>query len=233
MTARQYMIESICRQAGLCEAFGGNMKRIISILLLLIFVCTMITSCSKLGSRQYVLDVLDAMDKGDDERFYKLLEDKSYDINRNPNLLIDRIVFFFPCVDNPLEKACRLERYDYVEALIDRGANLNKTCTFGALILAVDYMGSESGEKNAVAIVELLLKNGADPDGARTETYTALENAVIKWKYKNSYQICKLLIEHGADKSFRDEHFANRNAYEVAVESGAPQEFLDLLKPDK
>ena len=209
------------------------MKRIISILLLLIFVCTMITSCSKLGSRQYVLDVLDAMDKGDDERFYKLLEDKSYDINRNPNLLIDRIVFFFPCVDNPLEKACRLERYDYVEALIDRGANLNKTCTFGALILAVDYMGSESGEKNAVAIVELLLKNGADPDGARTETYTALENAVIKWKYKNSYQICKLLIEHGADKSFRDEHFANRNAYEVAVESGAPQEFLDLLKPDK
>ena len=193
----------------------------------------MITSCSKLGSRQYVLDVLDAMDKGDDERFYKLLEDKSYDINRNPNLLIDRIVFFFPCVDNPLEKACRLERYDYVEALIDRGANLNKTCTFGALILAVDYMGSESGEKNAVAIVELLLKNGADPDGARTETYTALENAVIKWKYKNSYQICKLLIEHGADKSFRDEHFANRNAYEVAVESGAPQEFLDLLKPDK
>ena len=209
------------------------MKRIISILLLLIFVCTMVTSCSKLGSRQYVLDVLDAMDKGDDERFYKLLEDKSYDINRNPNLLIDRIVFFFPCVDNPLEKACRLERYDYVEALIDRGANLNKTCTFGALILAVDYMGSESGEKNAVAIVELLLKNGADPDGARTETYTALENAVIKWKYKNSYQICKLLIEHGADKSFRDEHFANRNAYEVAVESGAPQEFLDLLKPDK
>ena len=40
-------------------------------------------------------------------------------------------------------------------------------------------------------------------------------------------------MEHGADKSFRDEHFANRNAYEVAVESGAPQEFLDLLKPDE
>ena len=49
------------------------MKRIISILLLLIFACTMITSCSKLGSRQYVLDVLDAMDKGDDERFYEIL----------------------------------------------------------------------------------------------------------------------------------------------------------------
>ena len=95
------------------------MKRIISILLLLILIFAMVTSCSKLGSRRYVLDVLDAMDKGDDERFYKLLEDESYDINRNPNLLIDRIVFFFPCVDNPLEKACRLERYDYVEALIN------------------------------------------------------------------------------------------------------------------
>ena len=75
MTARQYMIESTSRQAGLCEAFGGNMKRIISILLLLILTFTMITSCSKFGSRQYVLDVLDAMDKGDDERFYELLED--------------------------------------------------------------------------------------------------------------------------------------------------------------
>ena len=75
MTARQYMIESICRQEGLCEAFGGNMKRIISILLLLIFVCTMVTSCSKFGSRQYVLDVLDAMDKGDDERFYEKKKD--------------------------------------------------------------------------------------------------------------------------------------------------------------
>ena len=203
------------------------MKRIISILLLLIFVCTMITSCSKFGSRQYVLDVLDAMDNGDDERFYKLLEDKSYDINRNPNLLIDRIVFFFPCVDNPLEKACRLERYDYVEALINRGANLNKTCTFGALILAVDYMGSESGKKNAVAIVELLLKNGADPDGARTETYTALENAVIKWKYKNSYQICKLLIEYGASEN------SIERAYKRAIAFEAPQEFLDLLKPDE
>ena len=67
------------------------MKRIISILLLLILIFAMVTSCSKLGSRRYVLDVLDAMDKGDDERFYKLLEDESYDINRNPNLLIDRI----------------------------------------------------------------------------------------------------------------------------------------------
>ena len=227
MTARQYMIESTCRQEGLCEAFGGNMKRIISILLLLIFVCTMVTSCSKLGSRQYVLDVLDAMDKGDDERFYKLLEDKSYDINRNPNLLIDRIVFFFPCVDNPLEKACRLERYDYVEALIDRGANLNKTCTFGALILAVDYMGSESGEKNAVAIVELLLKNGANPDGEKSQSYTALEEAARMWKYKNSYQICKLLIEYGASEK------SIARAYKRAIVFEAPQEFLDLLNPDK
>lgn len=227
MTARQYMIESICRQEGLCEAFGGNMKRIISILLLLIFVCTMVTSCSKFGSRQYVLDVLDAMDKGDDERFYEILSDKSYDINRNPNLLIERMILWCDLRDNPIEKACMLERYDYVEALINRGANLNKTCTFGALILAVDYVGSESGKKNAVAIVELLLKNGADPDGARTEAYTALENAVIKWKYKNSYQICKLLIEYGASEK------SIARAYKRAIVFEAPQEFLDLLNPDK
>lgn len=203
------------------------MKKAISLILLFAFACTMFTSCGKLGSRRYVLDVLDAMDKGDDERFYKLLEDKSYDINRNPNLLIDRIVFFFPCVDNPLEKACRLERYDYVEALIDRGANLNKTCTFGALILAVDYMGSESGEKNAVAIVELLLKNGADPDGARTETYTALEVAAIFSDNNDSYKIAKLLIEYGASEK------SIERAYKRAIVFEAPQEFLDLLKPDE
>ena len=40
MTARQYMIESICRQEASSKIFGGNMKRIISILLLLIFVCS-------------------------------------------------------------------------------------------------------------------------------------------------------------------------------------------------
>ena len=51
----------------------------------------MVTSCSKLGSRQYVLDVLGAMDKGDDERFYEILSDKSYDINRDPNSLLDNL----------------------------------------------------------------------------------------------------------------------------------------------
>ena len=203
------------------------MKRIISILLLLIFACTMVTSCSKLGSRQYVLDVLDAMDKGDDERFYKLLEDKSYDINRNPNLLIDRVVFFFPCVDNPLEKACRLERYDYVEALLNRGADPNAVCTLGALILSVYNMGSENGIKNAVAIVELLLKNGADPDGARTETYTALEVAAIFSDNNDSYKIAKLLIEYGASEK------SIERAYKRAIVFEAPQEFLDLLKPDE
>ena len=164
------------------------MKRIISILLLLIFVCTMVTSCSKLGSRQYVLDVLDAMDKGDDERFYNLLEDKIYDINRNPNLLIDRIVFFFPCVDNPLEKACRLEQYDYVEALLNRGA---------------------------------------DPDGAKSETYTALKVAAIFPDNNDSYKIAKLLIEYGASEK------SIERAYKRAIVFEAPQEFLDLLNPDK
>ena len=117
------------------------MKRIISILLLLILIFTMVTSCSKLGSRQYVLD---AMDKGDDERFYKLLEDKNYDINKNPNLLIERMILWCNLRDNPLEKACMLERYDYVEALINRGANLNAACNFGALIYTIFYMESES-----------------------------------------------------------------------------------------
>ena len=187
----------------------------------------MITSCSKLGSRQYVLDVIDAMDNGDDERFYKLLEDESYDINRNPNLLIDRIVFFFPCVDNPLEKACRLERYDYVETLINRGANLNAACNFGALIYTIFYMESESGKENAVAIAELLLKNGANPDGEKSQSYTALEEAVRMWKYKNSYQICKLLIEYGASEK------SIERAYKRAIAFEAPQEFLDLLKPDE
>ena len=140
---------------------------------------------------------------------------------------LERMILWCDLRDNPIEKACMLERYDYVEALINRGANLNKTCTFGALILAVDYVGSESGKKNAVAIVELLLKNGADPDGARTEAYTALENAVIKWKYKNSYQICKLLIEYGASEK------SIARAYKRAIVFEAPQEFLDLLNPDK
>ena len=43
----------------------------------------------------------------------------------------------------------------------------------------------------------------------------------------------KLLIEYGADKSFKDRQFGYRNAYEVALYFEAPQEFLDLLNPDK
>lgn len=197
------------------------MKRIISILLLLIFACTMVTSCSKLGSRQYVLDVLDAMDKGDDERFYKLLEDKSYDINRNPNSLLDK----FMCYRfSPIEKACILKRYDYIEALIKRGADANYRRKLGALYISVIFL--------EVEMAELLLENGADPSIGMEYPLSA---AAECWKEDSAacYKILEMLIEHGADKSFRDEHFANRNAYEVAVESGAPQEFLDLLNPDK
>ena len=203
------------------------MKKAISLILLFSFVCTMITSCSKLGSRQYVLDVIDAMDNGDDERFYKLLEDKNYDINKNPNLLIERMILWCNLRDNPLEKACMLERYDYVEALINRGANLNVACNFGALIYTIFYMESESGKENAVAIAELLLKNGANPDGEKSQSYTALEEAVRMWKYKNSYQICKLLIEYGASEK------SIERAYKRAIAFEAPQEFLDLLKPDE
>lgn len=197
------------------------MKRIISILLLLIFACTMVTSCSKFGSRQYVLDVLDAMDKGDDERFYEILSDKSYDINRDPNSLLDK----FMCYRfSPIENACSLKRYDYAEALIKRGADANYRRKLGALYISVMFLD--------VKMVELLLENGADPSiGMEYPLSVAAE----RWNKDSAacYKILEILIEHGADKSFRDEHFANRNAYEVAIESGAPQEFLDLLNPDK
>ena len=197
------------------------MKRIISILLLLIFACTMVTSCSKFGSRQYVLDVLDAMDKGDDERFYEILSDKSYDINRDPNSLLDK----FMCYRfSPIENACSLKRYDYAEALIKRGADANYRRKLGALYISVMFLD--------VKMVELLLENGADPSiGMEYPLSVAAE----RWNKDGAacYKILEMLIEHGADKSFRDEHFANRNAYEVAIESGAPQEFLDLLNPDK
>lgn len=197
------------------------MKRIISILLLLIFACTMVTSCSKFGSRQYVLDVLDAMDKGDDERFYEILSDKSYDINRDPNSLLDK----FMCYRfSPIENACSLKRYDYAEALIKRGADANYRRKLGALYISVMFLD--------VKMVELLLENGADPSiGMEYPLSVAAE----RWNKDGAacYKILEMLIEHGADKSFRDEHFANRNAYEVAIESGAPQEFLDLLKPDE
>ena len=49
----------------------------------------------------------------------------------------------------------------------------------------------------------------------------------IKWKYKNSYQICKLLIEYGASEN------SIERAYKRAIAFEAPQEFLDLLKPDE
>ena len=197
------------------------MKRVISILLLLILIFTMITSCSKFGSRQYVLDVLDAMDNGDDERFYEILSDKSYDINRDPNSLLDK----FMCYRfSPIENACSLKRYDYAEALIKRGADANYRRKLGALYISVMFLD--------VKMVELLLENGADPSiGMEYPLSVAAEH----WNKDSAacYKILEMLIEHGADKSFRDEHFANRNAYEVAVESGAPQEILDLLNPDE
>ena len=201
------------------------MKKAISILLLLAFVCTMITSCSKIGSRTYVNDLLDAMENGDDERFYELLKDESYNINTNPVPLAERIIFFYcGSEENPLEKACRLERYDYVEALIKRGADVDYICTLGALSISVSFMNPE--------IVELLLESGADPNKGYSLPLATVARFWNLYDADVAYDIAKMLIEYGADKSAKEMQFGNLNAYEIAIKFSAPQEFLDLLKPE-
>lgn len=204
------------------------MKKVISILLLLTFACTMFTSCSRFGSQRYVLDVLDAMDKGDDERFYKILSDTSYNINRNPNILIETFmswVSITPTHTSPIEKACYLSRYDYVEALIKRGADVNRGYHLGALHASVTFLNTD--------IVRLLLENGADPSIG--STYPLISAVSEPWNYDKAelYEIIELLIEYGADKSFRAKRYGNRNAYEIALDNDAPQKFLDLLRPEQ
>lgn len=125
--------------------------------------------------------------------------------------------------DTPLEKACRVLRYDYVEALINRGADVNLACNTGALDIAASCLDTENGKKNSVAIVKILLENGADPDGQGP--WSVLHCIAINPNREKAYEITKLLIQYGASTEAREV------AYEVAKNHGATQEYLDLLKP--
>ncbi len=199
------------------------MKKIICIILLIAFLSLVIVSCATYSSRAYVNKVIDAIEAEDDETFFELLKDKRYNINANPNLLVERMIFFCILRDTPLEKACRVERYDYVEALINRGADVNFACNIGALDIASEYMNTENGKKNSVAIVKILLENGADPDGKGS--WSVLHFIAFNPDWENAYEITKLLIQYGASTEARED------AYELAKNHGATQEYLDLLKP--
>ena len=199
------------------------MKKIICIILLIAFLSLVIVSCATYSSRAYVNKVIDAIEAEDDETFFELLKDKRYNINANPNSPVDMLFYYYYTCDTPLEKACRVERYDYVEALINRGADVNLAYNTGALDIAASYMDTENGKKNSVAIVKILLENGADPDGKGS--WSVLHFIAFNPDWENAYEITKLLIQYGASTEARED------AYELAKNHGATQEYLDLLKP--
>ena len=100
--------------------------------------------------------------------------------------------------------------------LIENKANINYVSTEGTVLMAATVKGN-------VSMVELLLKNGANPNLTNSTGVTALMYAV---QFKNS-KIVNLLLQFKADKLQIDNN--GKSAFEYAVFSNN-EEIINLLK---
>jgi hypothetical protein len=101
-------------------------------------------------------------------------------------------------IGTPLHIAAALGKVDFVELLIERGANANAIVGNGFTVLhsAVEYY-EESPDSNKLDILQLLLKAGVDVN-PRFVGETPLQAAVRKG-YEYYFALVRVLLEAGAD----------------------------------
>jgi len=122
-----------------------------------------------------------------------------------------------------LEYAIYHSPLPFVRALLELGADPNPVDHrgFPPLIAAV----GQTTREDQLAVVELLLSFGADPNQRGMNDYTALQVAVIERRPS----IVKALLLHGADPSLRTRIDNLESAMDLAVESGDSR-LIELLR---
>lgn len=89
--------------------------------------------------------------------------------------------------DTPLSLAIQNRHFDVVEVLVGSGADISRSNNYSALDNAIAF------ESN-VETVQLLLKNGADPNEYLVEN----EGTALSWAAAKSTEVVRVLLEHGA-----------------------------------
>ncbi|KAJ3536624.1 hypothetical protein NM208_g6643 [Fusarium decemcellulare] len=86
----------------------------------------------------------------------------------------------------------------FVKMLLKKGAILDSE-------IASQVFRAALGREKSSALVELLLKNGADANSRNPIGQTALHEVLRSSNYHEGYQKAKVLVDHGADVNARDE----------------------------
>jgi ankyrin repeat protein len=122
----------------------------------------------------------------------------------------------------PIALACFFNHEPLVRLLADRGADVNAASRDGHQRAPIHAAASGG----SAAILEILLKHGADPDARQEMGFTAAHSAAAN----GNVEMLRLLAEHGADLQARSEKgekpldFAQRQNRAEAVK------FLEELK---
>lgn len=132
-------------------------------------------------------------------------------------------------VGSCLEYAIYHSPLDFIRSLLEIGADPNAPddCGFPSLIAALSCTNPQPGargRKDVVAIVELLLAFGADPDQRGINDYTALHMAVGE----RNFAALECLLAAGADPRLRTRIDDYETPREMAERAGLVQ-FADRL----
>lgn len=131
-----------------------------------------------------------------------------------------------PDGDTPLHLAYRT--LPIVQTLITNGANVNimNALDETPLFLACQMRSNDHHEQ--AAIVNALLKAGADPNLNSFDGYTPLMAAAEKWRdYPVNTEVIHLLISHGAKLQIADS--SGCNALDLAIETASDEGIRILL----
>ena len=102
------------------------------------------------------------------------------------------------------EELIAIKDYDYnkVEQYLHNGWNPNETTK--AVYYAIKYNPDENKEKDEWSILELLLKNGANPDVQIYEEPQGVNTPLTYSAECGYYGATKLLLENGADPNYQE-----------------------------
>ena len=108
------------------------------------------------------------------------------------------------------EELIAVKEYDYnkVEQYLKNGWNPNETTK--AIYYAIKYNPEENKNKDEWSILELLLKNGANPDVQIYEEPQGVNTPLTYTTECGYYGATKLLLENGADPNYQ-ESYMNTN----------------------
>ena len=199
--------------------------KFIRLLLLFIIVLTPITLVAQPKEVVDAYNLQKAIRKGNVSELKKLIKGGS-DVNIQYN------------GQNALHTACEIGSINMTELIIKAGADVNSLTEEGKGLTSLQWISWGFGFKRSPQILELLLKNGADPNIARNNynypLYYALENKDV--------EIASLLLAHGAKRDIKNSKgqtplgYARKEASKASLSASdrkAYQNIIQLLEKPK